>query len=424
MLVYKNGRLNREIVPISKDNYILRLSHPTSGMVIETDFIQGMDSDTQKPKTKFKVYKEVDGKYTIYQEFLIKDKTITETFEEAVEFFEDMIFESLKEAPPEESPNKPEEPEKEPEKIKEVPRIGDIVQVGNKYARVLDVNDRNITTSMLSKKEAMRILKDIKNQQISDASAGGQDLSSLADNVLKQLEDGTLEVNSKGMVTSLEDGGSVSGQKMYNVDNDNVLILRVSPPKQAPPEGDFPPPPPPEEIPDNVKDPFEENDDDRDDDDRDDDDRDDDDRDDDDRDDDDRDDDDRDDDDRDDDDRDDDDRDDDDRDDDDRDDDDRDDDDRDDDDRDDDDFFTKKITTEDDIEKIISGINKQLKEGKKPEDLKTLSDIETIKRKLGSNKIAKEFRNKKLTKIALGKEDVFASDNDERLNNALNKIFE
>ena len=84
MLVYKNGRLNREVIPISKDNYILRLSHPTSGMVIETDFIQGMDSDTQKPKTKFKVYKEVDGKYTIYQEFLIKNKTITDTFKEAV----------------------------------------------------------------------------------------------------------------------------------------------------------------------------------------------------------------------------------------------------------------------------------------------------------------------------------------------------
>ena len=416
MLVYKNGRLNREVIPISKDNYVLRLSHPTSGMVIETDFIQGMDSDTQKPKTKFKVYKEVDGKYTIYQEFLIKDKTITETFEEAVEFFEDMIFESLKEAPPVESPNKPEEPEKEPEKIKEVPRIGDIVQVGNKYARVLDVNDRDITTSMLTKKEAMRILKDIKNQQISDSTVGGQDLASITDNVLKQLEDGTLEVNSKGMVTSLEDGGSVSGQKMYNVDNDNVVILRVSPPKQAPPEGDFPPPPPPddpEEVPDNVKDPFEENDDDdRDDDDRDDD-RDDDDRDDD---------------------RDDDDRDDDDRDDDDKGDDkgndkgndkgDDDGDDEGDDEGDDDDFFTKKITTEDDIEKIISDINKQIEKGKKPEDLKTLSDIETIKRKLGSNKIAKEFRNKKLTKIALGKEDVFASDNDERLNNALNKIFE
>ena len=404
MLVYKNGRLNREVIPISNDNYILRLSHPTSGMVIETDFIQGMDADTQKPKTKFKVYKEVDGKYTIYQEFFIKDKTITETFEEAVEFFEDMIFDSLKEAPPEEQPNKPEEPEKEPEKIKEVPRIGDIVQVGNKYARVLDVNDRDITTSMLSKKEAMRILKDIKNQQISDVSVGGQDLSSLADSVLQQLEDGTIEVNDDGMVTSLEDGGSLSGQKKYNVDNDNVVILRVSPPKQAPPEEDFPPTPPPDdpdEVPDNIKDPFEE--DDEDDDDEDDDDKEDDDNEDDDN----------------------------------EDDDDKEDDDNEDDDDkeddegdegdegdDDDDFTTKRITTEDDIEKIISGINKQLKEGKKPEDLKTSSDIETIKRKLGSNKIAKEFRNKKLTKIALGKEDVFASDNDERLNNALNKIFE
>ena len=67
MLVYKSGRLNREVIPISKNDYILRLSHPTSGMVIETKFVSGSNSDSQRKESLFKVYKEVDGKWLVYR---------------------------------------------------------------------------------------------------------------------------------------------------------------------------------------------------------------------------------------------------------------------------------------------------------------------------------------------------------------------
>jgi len=329
MLVYKSGRLNREVIPISKNDYILRLSHPTSGMVIETKFVSGSNSDSQRKESLFKVYKEVDGKYVIYQEFPIKNKTVTETFKDAVEFFEDKIFESLKEEAPQVEPNKPEEPQPEPNKIKEVPIIGDIVQIGNQYARVVDVNDRNITTSKLSKKEAMRILKNIKNQQISDSVEKEPSLQEITDSVLEKMKSGNLnikdgqvimedggeidlfeqyekqpkelaeiveryeeryldgdmdyqdtnrflkEVNEIGYtfdygldnepfgLKKMEDGGKLDNVFYFNVDDDNVQILRVSPPPQAQHEGENPPPPPPDEpedVPENIKDPFQEDD--------------------------------------------------------------------------------------------------------------------------------------------------------------------
>ena len=59
----------------------------------------------------------------------------------------------------------------------------------------------------------------------------------------------------------MEDGGKLNNVLYFNVDDDNVQILRVSPPPQAPPEGENPPPPPPDEpedAPDNIKDPFQE----------------------------------------------------------------------------------------------------------------------------------------------------------------------
>ena len=329
MLVYKSGRLNREVIPISKSDYILRLSHPTSGMVIETKFVSGSNSDSQRKESLFKVYKEVDGKYVIYQEFPIKNKTVTETFKDAVEFFEDKIFEALKEEPPQVEPNKDVEPQPEPNKIKEVPIIGDIVQVGNQYARVVDVNERNITTSKLSKKEAMRILKNIKNQQISDSVGKEASLMDIAQSVMDDVNSGKAtvkdgqvimedggeidlfeqyekqpkelaeiveryeqmyadgdmdyqdtnrflkEVNEIGYtfdygldnepfgLKKLEEGGKLDNVLYFNVDDDNVQILRVSPPPQAPPEGENPPPPPPDEpedVPENIKDPFKEDD--------------------------------------------------------------------------------------------------------------------------------------------------------------------
>ena len=438
MLVYKSGRLNREVIPISKSDYILRLSHPTSGMVIETKFVSGSNSDSQRKESLFKVYKEVDGKYVIYQEFPIKNKTVTETFKDAVEFFEDKIFEALKEEPPQVEPNKDEEPQPEPNKIKEVPIIGDIVQIGNQYARVVDVNERNITTSKLSKKEAMRILKNIKNQQISDSVGKEASLMDIAQSVMDDVNSGKAtvkdgqvimedggeidlfeqyekqpkelaeiveryeqmyadgdmdyqdtnrflkEVNEIGYtfdygldnepfgLKKLQEGGKLDNVLYFNVDDDNVQILRVSPPPQAPPEGENPPPPPPDEpedVPDNIKDPFQEDDenesDEGDEGDE-----------------------------------------------------------RDEGDDGDDDDFGQKPTKEFDIDELVDKINKAMEKGKNQDDLKLDSDIKVLENKLGTKKVKTEFRKKRLAKIGLGNQQLFATDNDERIDNALNKIFE
>ena len=447
MLVYKSGRLNREVIPISKSDYILRLSHPTSGMVIETKFVSGSNSDSQRKESLFKVYKEVDGKYVIYQEFPIKNKTVTETFKDAVEFFEDKIFEALKEEPPQVEPNKDVEPQPEPNKIKEVPIIGDIVQVGNQYARVVDVNERNITTSKLSKKEAMRILKNIKNQQISDSVGKEASLMDIAQSVMDDVNSGKAtvkdgqvimedggeidlfeqyekqpkelaeiveryeqmyadgdmdyqdtnrflkEVNEIGYtfdygldnepfgLKKLEEGGKLDNVLYFNVDDDNVQILRVSPPPQAPPEGENPPPPPPDEpedVPENIKDPFKEDDenesdegDDENESDEGDDEN-----------------------------------------------------ESDEGDEGDEDDFGQKPTEEFDIDKLVDKINKAMEQGKNQDDLKLDSDIKVLENKLGTKKVKTEFRKKRLAKIGLGNQQLFATDNDERIDNALNKIFE
>lgn len=77
-------------------------------------------------------------------------------------FFEDNIYKQLGETPPVEGemPNTP--PETPPETFQEVPIVGDIIQVGNKYGVVTDVVDTRVITKELTKDEAMRILRNQK----------------------------------------------------------------------------------------------------------------------------------------------------------------------------------------------------------------------------------------------------------------------
>ena len=65
-----------------------------------------------------------------------------------------------------------------------------------------------------------------------------------------------------------------------------------------------------------------------------------------------------------------------------------------------------------------------MEQGKNQDDLKLESDIKVLENKLGTKKVKTEFRKKRLAKIGLGNQQLFASDNDERIDNALNKIFE
>ena len=240
MFVYNKGKLVKNVIPVSQDEFIFRLTHVTSGMTIEVMF----DNQKKVNDNFYKVYKEVNGRYVIYEEFYKKNKTLKENFEEAILFFEDNIYKQLGETPPVEGTPNPDD-NTPPETFQEVPIVGDIIQVGNKYGVVTDIVDTQVVTKELSKEEAMRILKNQKNALMSISQAGN-----LSDDLDFEIP-------------SFDDGGSLSSTVIFDTQKDKITILRVKPPQEKgtppppPQDGDMPPPPP-EPQPDNVKDPFEE----------------------------------------------------------------------------------------------------------------------------------------------------------------------
>ena len=238
MFVYNKGKLVKNVIPISQDEFIFRLTHVTSGMTIEVKF----GTENTINLNPYKVYKEVNGSYVIYEEFYKKNKTLKENFEEAILFFEDNIYKQLGETPPVEGTPNPDD-NTPPETFQEVPIVGDIIQVGNKFGVVTDVVDTRVVTKELTKDEAMRILRNQKNAQLS----------------ISQTENISDDLDFE--IPSFDDGGSLSSTVVFDTQKDKIIILRVKPPQE---QGTPPPPPqdgdmtPLEPQPDNVKDPFEE----------------------------------------------------------------------------------------------------------------------------------------------------------------------
>jgi hypothetical protein len=167
MFVYRQGKLKQEVIGVSPTEQIYRLMHLSSGMVIEVKFDPSSQGSYSTNKNPYKVYKEVNGTYTIYEEFLAKNKSMKENFEDAILFFEDNIYKALKETPPQQ----PQQPSTPPKKVKEVPVVGDIIQVKNEYGIVTEIVDSKVIVKKLTKEEALRILKNKQNQQISIAKA-------------------------------------------------------------------------------------------------------------------------------------------------------------------------------------------------------------------------------------------------------------
>lgn len=161
MFVYNKGKLVKSVIPVgtSQDEFIFRLVHVTTGMTIEVNF----NNEKTLNNNPYKVYREVNGIYAIYQEFYRKNKTTKENFEEAILFFEDNIYKALGETPPTESTPNPPPPPTPPETFQEVPIVGDIIQVGNQYGVVTDIIDTRVITKKLTKEEALRILQNQKN---------------------------------------------------------------------------------------------------------------------------------------------------------------------------------------------------------------------------------------------------------------------
>ena len=244
MLVYKKGKLIRELIPIGNNLFTLKLSHLDSGLNIDTEFSKDLPS-----RSYYKVYKEVDGKFKIFKEFLVgKKETKLDNFKNAIAFFEMKILEELNEKPQNATPP-PQQDAKKPETFSKIPEVGEIIKVNNEFGRVVDVNSTNVSFKELSKKEAMDILREQKNQLIQQNFKFG----------------GSLNKDVQDLVSDLimEIGGKISSIKTYDAEKVKFIILQVKPPQEAP--DDFSPTPPEDENetekepqPDNVQDPFDE----------------------------------------------------------------------------------------------------------------------------------------------------------------------
>lgn len=261
MLVYKKDKLKREVIPVSKELFKLRLNHLDSKMSIETDF------DINKPSSGvYRVFKEVDGKYVIYQEFLpSSSKSKLDNFKDAIDFFESQILEELREKP-QNTQTPPNQQQDEPETFTKTPEVGDIVMVQGNYGRVVDVDGTNVKMKTLTKQEAMKILREQRNQLVQetiDKQETSKDLSQLRDDLIKQGVEGA-EGTLQDVVDAFnfELGGDVSTIKEYDASKFKFTIFEVKPPitPQEIPDDENPPQEPPDEQepqPDNVIDPFE-----------------------------------------------------------------------------------------------------------------------------------------------------------------------
>lgn len=172
MFVYKKGRLRQDPIIVSPTEVLYRLTHESSGMSVEVSF-NPMDIKDIRP---YKVFKEVNDTYVIYKEFSNKKngKSLKETFEEAIEFFEDNIYEQLKEQKPQVSqPPSNQKPPKTKE-VMETPEVNDIVQVGKSFGIVTDVIGGKVIVRNMEEKEAMNILRARKNANISISVANSQ----------------------------------------------------------------------------------------------------------------------------------------------------------------------------------------------------------------------------------------------------------
>jgi hypothetical protein len=164
MFVYKEGKLIESTEVISPDEVIYRLTNTTTGMNIEVKFNPNAYVG-QVNTNPYKVFKEVNGVYTIYEEFFQKNKTTKENFEDAILFFEDMIYKELKETPPQVNNPQPNQPPQK--KVKIPPVVGDIIRVKDDYGIVTEVEGTKVIVKKMTKEEALRILKNKQNADIS-----------------------------------------------------------------------------------------------------------------------------------------------------------------------------------------------------------------------------------------------------------------
>jgi hypothetical protein len=273
MFVYKKNTLEREISPIDAFTAKYLLRHTPTGVTIEFKFIvnaekiksegeqgtnysilnkrlsfasnlgKGNDSVKENILGPYKVYKlDANNNYVFVKDLYDSKKTLLDNFKEAIDIFEQSIFNELKEVPSTAQPPQEKEENNAP-KISELPVVGDFVRVKKDYGRVVDVDEqtRMVKIEKMSQQEVSSLLRLQQQSQTPTKEMGG-----LIDSIMKS---GGELVSTEGFfVVQVEPSGS------------NLKILRVNESSNQPPEGEEPQEPQePQEMPDNVEDPLQEN---------------------------------------------------------------------------------------------------------------------------------------------------------------------
>lgn len=163
MFVYNNNTLKESFDLV---NLTYRLTHTKTGMCIEIKFNPKAERG-EVNKNPYNVFKEENGLYVVYKEFYPKDNGILKNFEDAILYFEDMIYERMKEVKPQVNAPRNNENTPPPKKVKEPPVVGDIVRVKNNYGMVTQITGTKVLVKNLTKEDALRILKNKKNAKIS-----------------------------------------------------------------------------------------------------------------------------------------------------------------------------------------------------------------------------------------------------------------
>ena len=243
MFTFRKGKLIKNITALTDKVFRYQLTHPTSGINIYIDFFgDPYDSNTNidslildyksflvNKASSYVVFKEENNKYVIYKEFWDDKKNVVDNFKDAISFFENSIFEEMNEKPS--KPQTPKSQDDEPEKFTKPPIVGDIVEVGGVYAKVLDVSeDGEVSLKKLTKDEAFKILRNKRNSLL-----------------------------QKNQAKSLAKGGETGSLFKVNYNEDKITIFEVNIPTDEP--NDTPPidddtDDESEPTPDNVKDPF------------------------------------------------------------------------------------------------------------------------------------------------------------------------
>ena len=268
MFVYKKNTLQRKITADGTDRAIYTLTHTPTNVSISYEFqINNFNPEANLSMKEGRVAmtkpfviskKRSDDSFEFYQESFDGNKTLLDNWKDAIGLFEGKIFEYLNETPS--TPSAPDNTDNTPQDtFSELPQVGDIVKVNNRFGRVVDVNEntRDIKVEELTENEARDIIR-VQRQAMSQENnrtdvkinTGDPEFDKVAQRGLDEFLKKSSDKANKLETGAILDDGFFTIR--VDEEGSNVFIIRPTPP--APPSDETPPNPEEdqEKQPDNV----------------------------------------------------------------------------------------------------------------------------------------------------------------------------